>query len=319
MRCHRCDYPLWAVEARACPECGEAFRPSDYQFAVGSVRFECPHCRTAYFGTSSEGHLEPRAFECVGCHRPIEMDAMVVMPVGAVDVASELVKPTIWEQPEHPGGWRWWMTARQLLFAPGTFGRLIRRTGPTRPAWRFACIGWVVMWVLSLVLTVVVGGLGLDFSPVTRAMTVPERIHERLVALVILFPTFAGWTALTALFEHGVARLLTDHPGPISSTLQVKLYASGATTLFVAAGTVYPVTVAALPLAVLWQIAVAAVLYRHVHRTTPWRGLVIAASFQLALLGLCVGMVLLIATNFSLPNQSLLANLAPAATRWSAE
>jgi hypothetical protein len=307
MRCHRCDYPLWAVEARACPECGDPFRPSEYEFALGAVRFECPHCRTAYFGTSPEGHLEPRAFECVGCHRSIEMDAMVVMPVGAVDVSSELIKPTIWEQPEHPGGWRWWMAARQLLFSPSTFGRLIRRTGPTGPAWRFAVRGWLVMWVLSLVLTVVVGGLGLDFSPVTRNASVSQRIVERLIALVVLFPTFAGWTVLTALIEHGIARALTERPGPLTATLQVKLYASGATSVLMAVGVVYPAHLVAFPLVVISQIAIAAILYRHVHRTTTGRGVVIAATFQLCLLGLCVGMVLLLAISFTMPAQSLLA------------
>ena len=80
MRCKGCDYPLWDIAARACPECGLPFRPSDYEFAINSVRFCCPHCHQSYYGTGQKGLLVPSRFHCVSCARLVDLDEMVVLP-----------------------------------------------------------------------------------------------------------------------------------------------------------------------------------------------------------------------------------------------
>ena len=69
MRCKQCESILWQQPAaasggdRCCSECGAAYKPSDFDFVRGKVRFCCPHCDTGYYGTSPRGHLEPIAFE----------------------------------------------------------------------------------------------------------------------------------------------------------------------------------------------------------------------------------------------------------------
>ncbi len=78
MRCRGCEHPLWGLKPGPCPECGMAFKPSDYRFFPGSVKFVCPGCAQHYYGTSQDGHLEPRSFVCVGCSNALTMDEMVV-------------------------------------------------------------------------------------------------------------------------------------------------------------------------------------------------------------------------------------------------
>ena len=83
MRCKHCDHVLWNQPApapgaqRVCSECGEPYQPGDFRFARGKVRFCCPQCDTGYYGTSAEGHLEPAAFDCVGCGRHLTMNDCV--------------------------------------------------------------------------------------------------------------------------------------------------------------------------------------------------------------------------------------------------
>ena len=84
MRCQGCDYPLWNLTARQCPECGRPFRPSEFRFVANSVRFCCPHCGQDYYGTGPVGHLVPVEFDCVRCHRRVHMDQMVLLPTEGV-------------------------------------------------------------------------------------------------------------------------------------------------------------------------------------------------------------------------------------------
>lgn len=94
MRCKQCESILWKQPAapkgseRCCSECGVGYRPSDFDFVVGKVRFCCPHCATGYYGTSPRGHLEPIAFGCPTCGNFIHMDECVLEPDGVVDEAK---------------------------------------------------------------------------------------------------------------------------------------------------------------------------------------------------------------------------------------
>jgi hypothetical protein len=59
MRCRTCEYALWNLRWRECPECGTPFRPSEFDFAPMSVRFCRPSCGQEYYGTGPRGHLSP--------------------------------------------------------------------------------------------------------------------------------------------------------------------------------------------------------------------------------------------------------------------
>jgi len=103
MRCKTCDYPLWQLTARQCPECGTPFKPSDYEFTLNSVRFCCPHCNQAYYGTGDKGQLVPRTLACVNCARTIDMDEMVLLPTEGVTERQTEVTNISWANRRNRG------------------------------------------------------------------------------------------------------------------------------------------------------------------------------------------------------------------------
>lgn len=91
MNCKTCDYALWNLRTRVCPECGSSFNVADFEWRPGAVRFCCPHCNQAYYGTDAKGHLVPPEFECIACGQSITMEEMVLLP--AEGVRSEDTSP----------------------------------------------------------------------------------------------------------------------------------------------------------------------------------------------------------------------------------
>ncbi len=78
MRCLKCDYSLFDIRERICPECGEPFALSSHVFDHCGVRFCCPHCDQQYYGTDLNGHLVPREFQCCRCRNRVSMHEMIV-------------------------------------------------------------------------------------------------------------------------------------------------------------------------------------------------------------------------------------------------
>lgn len=103
MHCKRCDYPLWDLATRVCPECGLGFTPLDYEFVVNSVRFMCPHCRQPYYGTGEKGHLVPRHFTCVKCAREVDEAEMVMLPTSGVSEVQTVGGVVAWREREKRG------------------------------------------------------------------------------------------------------------------------------------------------------------------------------------------------------------------------
>jgi len=128
VRCRQCEYPLWNLPTRACPECGLPFRPSEYEFVPGTVEFCCPHCGQGYFGTSAEGHLRPESFECVACHAWMTMDEAMLRPAPGVDESQTLPIKNPWLSRQRLGFFRaFFSTLGKTLTAPGN---LLRVTPP---------------------------------------------------------------------------------------------------------------------------------------------------------------------------------------------
>jgi len=103
MHCKQCDYPLWNLAARQCPECGVPFKPSDYEFVPDSVKFLCPHCKQEYYGRSDKGHLDPPEFDCITCKARLKMDEMVLQP--GKDLTEKQTWPGVmpWFERQHRG------------------------------------------------------------------------------------------------------------------------------------------------------------------------------------------------------------------------
>src|SRR5262245_42651268 len=123
MRCKGCNYPLWNLPTRSCPECGRGFVPSEFEFAPDSVRFCCPHCMQEYYGTDANGHLVPRSFVCVKCAQPIDMDQMVLLP--AAGTPEDLTRPDEipWTVKRTPWLRAFFGTLGLGMFQPARMGR----------------------------------------------------------------------------------------------------------------------------------------------------------------------------------------------------
>src|SRR5574341_95612 len=118
MFCKQCGYRLWNLRSRICPECGTAFRPSEFEFVGNAVQFCCPHCGQDYYGTGASGHLVPIEFDCVKCGRHIHMDEMVVLPTSGVEEEQTKVEHMPWLDPSR--GWvkAWLSTIGMALVRP---------------------------------------------------------------------------------------------------------------------------------------------------------------------------------------------------------
>ena len=126
MRCKNCDYLLWNLKTRECPECGATFKPSEYEFTANSVRFCCPHCDHPYYGTSESGHLVPESFGCLRCGRPLHIDEMVLRPGLGVEEAQTARNRMPWLERKEIGFFKsWFMMIGHAMTRPVQLGRAI--------------------------------------------------------------------------------------------------------------------------------------------------------------------------------------------------
>ena len=239
MRCKSCDYPLWQIKGRQCPECGRAFAPSEFEFVLNSVRFCCPHCEQDYYGTGAKGHLEPRTFACVKCERTIDMDEMVLLPTEGVEEAQTETDSNPWIRPRKGMVGAWFATVGRALVAPA---RLIRCTPPdasTGRAMAFAGVTMLVVAVVSTIPPILMSGLMMGVGTMAGGggrgggAGMPAGMGNMMLAQVGV--TF-GWTiawvvgwilALTAV-AHGLLRITGRCEHGIGRTFQTMCYSSGA-------------------------------------------------------------------------------------------
>lgn len=170
MNCRSCNYPLWNIRDRVCPECGSPFVPSDFEFIANSVRFRCPHCGQDYYGTDARGHLEPRRFGCVRCTNALDMDEMVILPRAGIDERRTRVEVLPWID-RHSGGFfkRYFKTTWMAITRPGELAECARGT-PTGAAWGL----YLVLSVLTL---------GIWLAPFALIMLPMIGVGRGLVAL----------------------------------------------------------------------------------------------------------------------------------------
>ncbi len=139
MRCKKCDYRLWNLPSRVCPECGQPFRPSEFEFPINSVQFRCPHCNQSYYGTGEKGHLVPIELECVSCHRHIHMDEMVLLPTEGIEEEQTKVDTMPWLERDKRGAVRaWFASVRMALVTPGRLIHTVPESTPVSSAVWFA-------------------------------------------------------------------------------------------------------------------------------------------------------------------------------------
>jgi hypothetical protein len=228
MRCKTCDYRLWNLVARRCPECGTPFLPSEFEFVPDSVQFCCPHCETAYYGTGPLGHLVPAEFTCVGCNRLVNMDEMVLRPTDGLEEEQTKVGRAPWLERRERGTIKAWLaTVGMALVAPARFMRAVPAASPVGPAWGFAMLTslatfavWTIpVGVIGLVVSGVVGAPGAGLGWISCGLF-GYALGLCLAAVVFL--------AVWGLVAHGLLRASGPHSGTLGRTYQALCYSSGA-------------------------------------------------------------------------------------------
>jgi len=225
MQCRQCGYRLWHLTTRLCPECGTPFRPSEYAFVPNTVEFCCPHCGQAYFGTDSQGLLDPRAFDCVSCGRHIHMDQMVLRPAEGIDERQTQPEHIPWLQRDKLSlGRAWWGTVKMAMTAPTRLMQLLPMDARLEDGLWFSAMTFLVsmslMWVIWILLML---GMLLSGGRRATAVILPVFCGMGLLAPFLAILGMLIW----ATAAHIVLRITGRTAGTWGRTLQAFCYSSG--------------------------------------------------------------------------------------------
>lgn len=214
MRCKHCDHVLWNQPApapgaqRVCSECGEPYQPGDFRFARGKVRFCCPQCDTGYYGTSAEGHLEPAAFDCVGCGRHLTMNDCVVRAHDMEHESEAMLQRDMPWLDESIGsgarGWlkRWGATTSLSFSNAGKFVALLHRPPQPMRAAAFMSVNALISVFATVAVGLIlpalgnlrgrVGGGGVDVEALVIALAIALGAAVALVVFAALPAVLVG-------------------------------------------------------------------------------------------------------------------------------
>lgn len=225
MHCKTCNYPLWNLKARQCPECGSAFTPSEFEFVINSVRFCCPQCDQAYYGTGVKGHLLPEEFNCVKCGIRIRMDEMVLRPAEGVHEEQTKVSRTPWlERHERGRLWSWFSTVIQSMGSPGRMVKGMPADSPQGQAWLYAAITIGLIMFVGAMLPLGVISLFMFLSGEPDA---PQPLLAGLGIMLIGTVTILVLAWIWAAVTHGMLRITGGAAYGMSRTVQAVLYGCG--------------------------------------------------------------------------------------------
>lgn len=272
MRCKGCDYPLWDIAARACPECGLPFRPSDYEFAINSVRFCCPHCQQPYYGTGDRGHLVPPRFHCVSCARLVDVDEMIVLPREGVPESISIPDRMPWLERHRIGFWKavggTWVRA---LGAPTRLAESIPLRspdgsgGPTvAPAFGYAMLFTIPYLLVGSSFLLIPMALGAAAGAGGRGLSAVLGVASVFASVAIgamLF--FFMW----AMLAHVTLRLSGSTPAGFAGTVSALGYSSSVNFL----SAIPCIGFMTVPLGVCWWGVVATLMVMRIQRATPIR------------------------------------------------
>ena len=285
MNCKTCEYPLWNLAARQCPECGSPFKPSDYEFALNSVRFCCPDCRQPYYGTGDKGHLVPTDFACVRCGRGLQMDEMILLPTEGVQESQTKAEEMPWLVRAKIGRFKaWFATMGRAMADPG---RLVELVPENRSAWEAIWYGVVTNMIF------LVTNLGVFFLP---GMLLPAMgrgggkglaIAGGIVAaaaLLVLLPLMVIllWGALSHMIL--VATGGTRHP--IARTYHAIGFSAGTNVLMA-----IPCMFFLSPIVLIWWVITAGIMLHRAQGTRAWRSVAAIAAPPALLVAAGIGLI----------------------------
>ncbi|MBN1490610.1 MAG: YIP1 family protein [Phycisphaerae bacterium] len=229
MRCRTCEYRLWNLHARRCPECGAPFRPSDYDFVPNTVQFLCPHCNQAYYGTDAHGHLEPRQFNCVSCGTWIDMDEMLLLPTEGVAEEKTGVLRLPWLERATRGRMRaWWDTVKLALVSPRRMMQALPARFPSADGWGFFFLTQLLVMAVGILSVTLLWAAGAVFGGggggVAMFSVMFGFMAVTVAALLIL-------VMIWGVVAHGLLRLTGETHGGLGRTYAALCYSSGANLL----------------------------------------------------------------------------------------
>lgn len=285
MHCKHCDYALWNLRDRICPECGNAFLPSDYEFVPNSIRFCCTECGQDYYGVDEKGHLVPTEFDCVRCGAPQRMDDMLVLPTEGVTEEQTRPDPMPWVDGTHAGRpfRAWYATMGMAIGRPRRLMRALPDHASVARAWWFALIsntvffgigvGPILLWSLFSAGRLG-GGAGLS------------AILGILFGALILMLAFVLAVTIWGLVAHGLLRLTGPTYGTIGRTYQAICYSSACNFLVA-----IPLCGFYLfPVSMIWWSVVAGLMLATLQRVHGFRAALAAAMMPVVLSLTVVGL-----------------------------
>ncbi len=283
MRCKTCDYALWTLKARSCPECGSPFKPSDFEFVPNSVRFCCPHCDQEYYGTDANGHLVPKEFVCVQCSAQVRMDEMVLRPAEGVDESQTRMYSNPWLNRQREGSWRGlFQTIGMSMTSPGA---LMRSTPPDQGhgrAWLFAVIvQFAIGLLVSLPYGLLVGGMGMAVGGGGMGnigFVLGSMLSYGLFFFVGSMTNLAIWGLVT----HGILHLTGGCARGMARTFDALCYSSGANVL-----TVIPCV--GPYIGWIWWVVSAVLMVKEGQRVSGGRASLAVLTFPVLMVLTCVG------------------------------
>lgn len=296
MNCRACQYPLWRIRDRRCPECGTPFSPADFDFVRFAVRFRCPHCGQEYYGDGERGRLVPEEFDCVGCGRRVSMAEMVVEPAAGVEEKQTRTRAVPWLERDQLGlGRAFVRTIGMAMFMPGELAACLPRAVDEErhagepasmfgPALRFMLLTQAVVWAVAAVPLWTVLGFSVAARASGRGGSLgPEAGVLLVVYAAGLFGTLAAGFVF-ALIGHLLLRITGRRAGQggLRRTLTAMAYSSGANAL-----TAVPCF--GVYFGWVWWVGSATVMLAYIHPVRPWRAAVAAIGPLASLIALAVG------------------------------
>ena len=284
MRCRTCDYTLFDIRERTCPECGSPFKPSEFDFNQSAVRFCCPHCDQDYYGMDERGHLVPRAFDCVKCKQHITMDEMIVQPTAGIAEESTQQDPLPWNDKRRRWAFtRFFSTIGWSMGRPIALGRALQREVRIGRALFFACIvsGASGAWLLPFVVATTLG------------RSTSSIIYDILpgVAIFLAICTFGtiATVLLWALVAHALISMGSSAHRSVGTTISAVAYCFGP-----ALPLAFPcIGVYFAPIALLWSVIGLSIALKAAHECSLTRS--ILAAITIPLIGTTTLVALIIA------------------------
>lgn len=291
MNCKSCNYPLWNIKQRKCPECGTPFKVSEYLFTINSVQFRCPHCEQPYYGTNPlNGHLVPPAFSCVRCRNNVTMDDMILLPTEGIQEELTAAGDHPWIRRRGSTFVAWFRTLIASCFTPRNLISLTPLDSPARSAFSF------FIFTLFLTLLTGVGALFAFVLFTAYGMRGPSaaKISELVLGASVPILGILAGAMIWFLTIHGIIAITGQNRG-LNRTFQTFCFASGPLVL---AG-VPCLGLHLSPFAILWWAINISVVLPKAHGISALRS-VAAALFLPVLCVFGVLALILVATlNFN--------------------